>query len=69
MPVYTLKLYRRQEPHASPGKLVGSFSFTAPDHAAAVTSAMIEYAAALADCDYAFIGGPHGRRVWEKPVG
>jgi hypothetical protein len=65
MPDYTLKIYRREDPRTSPGRLVGSFAFVADDNEAAIAHAEATYAGELADCDYAFIGGQHGRIVWE----
>ena len=68
---YTLKLYRRQDPHSSPGALIGRYDFSAAGNAEAIEHATAAYATALADCDHAVIGGLHGRIVWEKgwPVG
>jgi hypothetical protein len=63
---YTLKLYRRQQPRSSPGRLVGSFTFVADDHEAAIAHAEATYADELAGCDYALISGQHGRVVWER---
>ena len=62
---YTLKLYRRQQPHSSPGALIGTYACAADDSAAAVASLTTDHAAAIAGCDYAFVAGPHGRIVWE----
>jgi hypothetical protein len=62
---YMLKLYRRQDPRTSPGKLVGSFAFVADGNEAAIAHAEAKYADELADCDYAFISAQHGRIVWE----
>jgi hypothetical protein len=62
---YILKLYRRQQRHTSPGALIGSYACVAEDSAAAITSLTTDHAGVIADCDYAFIAGPHGRIVWE----
>jgi hypothetical protein len=62
---YTLKLYRRQQPHTSPGALIGSYACDVADGAAAIASLTTDHADAIAGCDYAFIAGPHGRIVWE----
>jgi hypothetical protein len=62
---YTLKLYRRQQPHTSPGALVGTYACAADNSAAAIASLTTDHAEAIAQSDYAFIAGPHGRIVWE----
>jgi hypothetical protein len=63
---YTLKLYRRPDPDVSPGQLIGRYAFSADGNAEAVEHAKMTFAGALKSCDYAFIGGMHGRVVWEK---
>jgi hypothetical protein len=63
---YTLKLYRRSDPHDSPGQLIGKYAFSADGSAEAVEHATTTFAGALRNCDYALIGGMHGRVVWEK---
>jgi hypothetical protein len=63
---YTLKLYRRQDPGDAPGKLIGKFAFSAGNNAEAILHAQTSFERPLAGCDYAIIGGLHGRVVWEK---
>lgn len=63
---YILKLYRRPDPSASPGKLIGRHAFSAADSAEAILHATTSFDRALSLCDYAVIGGMNGRIVWEK---
>jgi len=62
---YRLKLYRRQHPKETPGTLIGNFTLAADSAEEAILRAQADYADYLAECDHAFIGGPHGRIVWE----
>lgn len=62
---YTLKLYR-DDSNTSPGKLIGKYAFAAADNTEAILHATTSFAPALRKCDYAIIGGMHGRVVWEK---
>ena len=63
---YTLKLYRRPDPDTSPGRLIGRYAFSADGNAEAIAHATSSFASAITNCDYAIIGGLHGRVVWEK---
>ena len=63
---FTLKLYHRDEPHTSPGRLVGQITLFADDSETATARALHDFASVIAAADYAFIQGPHGRIVWER---
>jgi hypothetical protein len=45
--------------------MVGKFLIAADDPDTAIGRATTEYASQLAECDHAFISGPHGRIVWQ----
>lgn len=63
---YTLKIYRRQRPQQLPGELVGEFTIAANAEDGAIASVMPNYATHLANSNYAVIGDPHGRIIWER---
>jgi hypothetical protein len=66
MASYKLKVYRRENPNSWPGKLIGEFGLDAADPDEAASRASQEFADTLAQADYAFIAGEHGRIVWER---